>query len=407
VNHYFEKLSSNRILLFIGIVFVAFNLRPAITSVGPLVNTIRIDTGLSYGLAGLLTTFPLIAFALISPLAPKLGQKHGNELMVFLGLIILAIGIFFRSTGVVTPLYVGTILVGIGIAVGNVLIPSIIKYRYPAKIGMMTGLYSAAMGVFASFSPGLSTVLSPKIGWENTLSIWGILVIVGCIIWVPQIMGKKSVKREKLSAKPTSVWGSALAWQVTLFMGLQSTIFYCLVAWLPEILIASGMNHITAGWLQSLFQFIGIPAQFIIPLVAVKLLNQKPIAIFIGILSIFGFLGLMISNHIVIITLSIILIGLSQGAALSYALALFSLRTTNGQQAANLSGMAQSIGYLIAAIGPFTLGLMFDAYHSWVLPLSIIMVCSIMMTIFGVIAGRDKVITPLEEHQPNRMVEKF
>jgi len=402
-----ERLANNKILLMMGIIIVAFNLRPAITSVGPMINLIRSDTGISYGIAGLLTTLPLIAFALISSLAPRMGNRWGNELVILIGLICLGVGISIRSFGIISTLFFGTALIGIGMAIANVLLPGIVKKKFPGKIGLMTGIYSAAMGISASLAPGLSTILSNQLhmGWEKSLFIWGVLVIVGMIIWFPQIFHQKQSAANLNVEKQSSFWFSPVAWQVTLFMGFQSFIFYCMVTWLPELLHSRGLTLAAAAWLLTIFQIVGIPAQFITPIVAGRLSNQKIIAWIIGIINLFGLAGLFLSSNMIMIYLSVIAVGFSQGGALSYALALFGLRTTNGIQAATLSGMAQSVGYLLAALGPLTLGILYDRLHSWTLPLGILFTCAIIMTIVGVAAGRDKVVIPIETNNCNTLVE--
>ncbi|WP_338469659.1 hypothetical protein R4Z10_12640 [Niallia sp. XMNu-256] len=272
----------------------------------------------------------------------------------------------------------------------------------------MTGVYSGALGTSASLAPIFSTVLVNKyqLDWEHSLIIWGILVMVGMVIWFPQIFQQSRRAPLPQIEKQISLWFSPLAWQVTLFMGFQSFIFFCMIAWLPEILQNQGVELTTAAWLLTVFQMSGIPFQFITPILAGRLTNQKIIALIIGILNIMGILGLFLSNHPVFTYGCIIVIGISQGGALSYALTLFGLRTTSESQAAVLSGMAQSVGYLLAALGPLTLGILYDQLHNWTLPFVILITFSILMTIVGVAAGHDKVVSPLNRLERRNVVEK-
>ena len=189
-----EKISKGNTALFmVGMIWVAFNLRPAITSVGPLIGEIRQDLGISNGLAGLLTTLPVLGFALFSLLAPKIGNHLGNERTVFLGLIILTSGIVIRSSGPIAAVFTGTALIGVGVAIGNVLLPGIVKHRFPEKTGMMTSIYSTSMGLFAAIASGVSIPLSRglHLGWRRALLLWGIVGVIALLLWVAQL-GRKS-----------------------------------------------------------------------------------------------------------------------------------------------------------------------------------------------------------------------
>ncbi|TKC16064.1 CynX/NimT family MFS transporter [Robertmurraya kyonggiensis] len=395
-----ENITTKNTLLIFGIIFVAFNLRPSITAVGPLIGAIRTDTGMSNSVAGLITTLPLLAFAFLSPLAPKLAQKIGKEMTIFLALIFLGIGLVIRSSGMVFTLFLGTAIVGLGIAFCNVILPGIVKQSFPGKVGLMTGIYTVSMGTFAGIAPGISFPLADTLhmGWRGSLSVWLVLMGLALIVWFPQV--RKRRYKEKTMAndsKKASMLSSALAWQVTLFMGLQSLIYFCFITWLPEMLYSQGISAATAGWMVSIFQFSGIPANFIIPVIADRLSNQKALAIGIGALCLIGILGLLVGDNIFLITMSIMCIGMGTGAAISLALTLMGLRVANAEQAANLSGMAQSIGYFLAALGPFFLGFLFDTLHSWTVPLLLLILVTIIMTVVGYGAGRNQYVLETSE----------
>lgn len=388
-----ESTATTNTLLIIGIIFVAFNLRPAITSVGPLLSSIRDDTGMTNSVAGFITTLPLLAFAFLSPFAPRLSQRIGKEMTVLLALIFLLIGLSVRSTGMVPSLFLGTAIIGLGVAFCNVILPGIVKQSFPAKVGLMTGMYTVSMGTMAGLAPGISVPLAENLnlGWRGSLSVWVVLVIVALIVWSPQVKrkGKNPIAITSQSSTNSSMLTSPLAWQVTLFMGLQSLIYFCCITWLPEMLYSEGVSTTTAGWMVSVMQFSGIPANFIIPVLADRIPNQKPLVIGIGVLCLLGLIGLLIGGNIVLIISSIILIGISTGAAISLSLTLIGLRVRNAEQAANLSGMAQSIGYFLAALGPIALGFIFDLLHSWTIPLILLVFITLIMTVSGIGAGRD------------------
>lgn len=380
-------------LLMVGIIFVAFNLRPAITAIGPLIGSIRDDTGISNGFAGLLTTLPLLSFGLLSPFVPKISQSFGNEKSILIGLSILGAGIIIRSTGLLFFLFSGAILIGLGIAICNVLLPGIVKQKFPRKVGVLTGIYTLSMAIWAGTAPGLSIPLSEKLhlGWQISLGIWAILLIIAIIVWLPQLK-HNSANVPKLSSTSPSIWYSPIAWQVTLFMGLQSLVYFSITAWLPEILHSQGFSIATAGWMVTLMQFSGLPANFLIPVLAERLPHQKGIALGIGILCLTGITGILFSGNTFIITVCIILIGIALGAAINHSLTLIGLRAENAKQAADLSGMAQSVGYLLAGLGPLAIGFLFDFFHTWTAPLILLAIFTILFTIAGIGAGRNQYV---------------
>lgn len=390
------KISSSKhkyILLMIGIIFVAFTLRPAITSVGPLTGHIRSDTGISNGLAGLLTTLPLFAFGLISPFVPKIARKFGNEKSVLIGLIVLAAGIFIRSSHSLVLLFSGTIFIGFGIAICNVLLPVIVKQSFPQKVGLLTGIYTLSMGIFAGLAPGLSVPLSDTLGlgWRLSIGMWLLLILIAIVCWLPQLNGKMNpvVRPLEKQQANSSIWMSPIAWQVTFFLGLQSMVYFSVTSWLPEILHSQGFDIAVAGWMLTLFQFSGLPANLIIPVLADRLPNQKGIALGIGLLCLTGLSGLILSPSKWISIICISLLGIALGAAISHGLTLIGLRAANAKQASDLSGMAQSAGYLLAAMGPFIIGFLFDFFHNWTLPLILLLVITILYTAAGIGAGRN------------------
>jgi len=342
------------LLLIIGIIFIGANLRAPLTSVGPLIPSIRESLGISSTLAGALTTVPLLAFALLSPFAPKLARRYGMESVLFLSLILLTIGIILRPLSGVGMLFSGTIFLGLAIAVGNVLVPSIIKQYFPKSVGTMTGVYSVSMNLCGAIASGLSIPITSKsgLGWQGSLGYWGIISIIAILFWIPQFRSNRN-QAINVSEKPQSVnmWKSGLAWQVTVFMGLQSLIFYTIVAWLPEILQQQGLSSSTAGWMLSLMQFAVLPFTFIVPILAGRMKNQYLLVTITALLFVIGMIGILYGN-LSLIPFSVILLGIAGGCAFSLAMMFFSLRTKNSYQAAELSGMAQSFGYLLAAIGP-------------------------------------------------------
>lgn len=382
-------------VLVIGIAFAAANLRAPLTSVGPIIETIRQDTGISNTLAGMLTTIPLLAFAVISPLAPKIARRFGLEYTLFAALLILAGGIFLRYAPFINTLFIGTALLGIAIAFCNVLLPGLIKREFPNKVGIMTGTYSLSMNLWAAIASGVSIPITQGLGlgWRVALVSWVLLSIVSIILWIPQL--RVHLQPGGTAEHGESLWHSHLAWKVALFMGLQSTVFYTVITWLPAIFNDQGISHSTAGWLLSLAQFVSLPATFLVPILAGRSANQRGLVGFIVILLLASYIGLL-SGITWLAPLFAILIGIALGAAFSLATMFFVLRTHNSHQAAELSGMAQSVGYLLAAVAPTLFGFIRDITHSWTIPLLILSAGAILLFIVGMAAGSDNYVTTVE-----------
>lgn len=388
------------LILTIGIIFVAFNLRPAITSIGPLIRLIRDDVDITNGTAGLLTSLPLITFAIVSPIVPKLSRKLTSEIALIIGLLLIIIGILIRSFAILTPLLLGTLIIGSGIAICNVLLPGIIKDNFPLKVALMTGIYSTAMNIFAASASGLSYPFTKMLNgnWQLSLQIWMIPAILAVLIWI-YITRKntvnnegKQIQLESNNSANNRMWGSALAWQVATLLGLQSFLFYVTISWLPEMLISNGVSLTTAGWLLSFAQIIGLPASFLVPTFAGKVRSQSLIAVSMGLSAFFGYSGLLLGSSMPILIISITLIGITLNGGFALALTLLGLRAKTSEQASELSGMAQSIGYLLAAAGPFAIGIVFDLTTSWTVPLIVLILISTLIMIFGFLAGRNKYV---------------
>lgn len=383
-------------VMIVGIIFIATNLRSPLTSVGPLVGFIRDSMHISNTMAGMITTLPLIAFAFFSPMVPRLGRRFGMELIILASISILTIGIILRSLSGITTLFLGTAIIGVAISVCNVLLPGLIKREFPQRIGLMTGVYSISMNLFAAIASGMSVpiAISFGLGWQGALGIWGIISFVSILFWLPQMKHRRSSTtsvRLRTDESQVNMWRSTIAWQVSLFMGLQSMLFYVLIAWLPEILNQQGINSDQSGWLLSIMQFALLPFTFIIPVVAGRMSSQHLLVTITSGLFLTGTLGLLYGSTNLIV-LWVILLGIGGGFAFSLAMMFFGLRTENAQQAAELSGMAQSVGYLLAALGPALFGYVHDATNSWTIPLLILVGASILLFIFGQGAARNRYI---------------
>lgn len=388
--------SISLVFLITAIVLVAFNLRPAITSVGPLVEMIQKDVGLVHWSAGLLTSLPLIAFAVISPVVPKISGKLTNDRTLLLGLIVLLLGIGVRAIAMKFFLFAGTFLIGGGIAILNVLLPVIVKDKFPGKAALMTSVYSTSLSLMASLASGVSVPLAAdfNLGWKTTLILWGIPVILAIVIWffVLRSSEEKQAKLSQTQQRGHRIWSSGLAWQIALFLGTQSFLFYVTVAWLPAVLHDKGISIGTAGWLLSFTQLIGLPFSFIVPVLAGRFRSQQWIAAALGLCSFAGFGGLLLDTSFLFMMVFIVLLGIGLGGSFPLALTFIAIRARDVKQAAELSGMSQSVGYVLAAAGPLFIGYLYDLTYSWNTPIITLLIITSLHTLFGLFAGRNRFV---------------
>jgi len=380
------------IILVLGIALVASTLRTPLTVVGPIITFIKDDLQISHVLAGFLTTIPLLAFAVISPFAPKLSKRFGIELTLFLSMLLLALGITMRSLGTTSLLVVGTIFIGVAISFGNVLMPSFLKLKFPMQVGMMMGIYSVAMNVSGGIGAGIShpIAVGSSLGWQAALGFSVGLAVLAAIIWSPQLKhNKPAPKPTQTTLKPTiPLWKSPIAWAVAATMGLQSMIFYTSSAWLPEIFISQGLSANKAGWMVSIMQLAQLPLTFAIPIIADKLPSQKPLAILASVLFAIGFLGIAL-GFTSLTVLWMIFLGCAGGTAFGLTMMLFTLRTKTAFAAADLSGFAQSTGYLLAAAGPVAFAFLHDVTGGWTVPMWTFLLATLAFFFTSYIASKN------------------
>lgn len=379
-------------LLIAGILMIATTLRVTFTGAAPLLETIRSDYGLSTAQTGLLTTLPLLAFALVSPLAAGIARRFGMERSLFAAMLLICAGIALRSLPSAALLFAGTAIIGCGIALGNVLLPGLIKLDFSQHVARLTGAYSLTMGAAAALGSALVVPLALHgFGWRGALLMLMLFPLLAFLIWLPQWRTTRSANLSSSRAlHERGIWRSPLAWQVTLFLGLNSLIYYVIIGWLPTILISHGYSEAQAGSLHGLLQLATAAPGLAIPLILHRFNDQRWIAALVSLLCAVGAAGLwFVPGQAIIWTL---LFGFGSGATMILGLTFIGLRASSAHQAAALSGMAQSVGYLLAACGPPVMGKLHDASGSWYLPLSGVTVLAIIMAIFGLYAGRDREI---------------
>ncbi|XTZ40554.1 CynX/NimT family MFS transporter [Salmonella enterica] len=381
------------IVLIAGILLIATALRVTFTGVAPLLDVIRTDYGLTTAQTGMLTTLPLLAFALISPLAAVVARRFGIERSLFAAMLLICAGIAVRSLPSAAWLFIGTAIIGCGIALGNVLLPGIIKRDFAQHVAKLTGAYSLTMGVAAALGSALVVPLAQSgIGWHGALLMLMVFPLIALLLWLPGLrQGTAANLTSSTALHNRGIWRSALAWQVTLFLGINSLIYYIVIGWLPSILISLGYSDARAGSLHGILQLATAVPGLLVPLLLQKMKDQRFIATLVALMCAVGSLGLWLLPQQA--TLWTIIFGFGSGATMILGLTFIGLRASSAHQAAALSGMAQSVGYLLAACGPPLMGKIHDASGDWHLPLLVCTLLAVIMAICGAYAGRSREIS--------------
>ncbi len=380
------------VLAFIGIIGISINLRAPLTSVSPVVYEIIESLGLSNIQAGLITTLPLLAFGFLSIFAPQLAARLGLEKVLWLSMAVLIIGLLVRVSGSASLLLVGAGIVGVAITMGNVLMPAFIKAKFPDKMGLMTGINALSMNITGVLASGFSVQIGllTGLGWKGSMSIWIIPAILGFLIWIPQLKAKANGPQKISKNGFIGLLKSRTAWYITIFMGLQSCLFYILVAWLPVVLQDWGMTKEEAGWVFSYIQMTQLPIMLFGSMLTARIKKHNYLILFTSFILFVGIFGIAFFKTEYIIP-SIICIGIGTGLAFTIVLMFFVLKTETPIQAAQLSGMAQSFGYLIAAATPPLFGWIFDWTADWTYSILLLAPITLVMCIMAVLSAKGKV----------------
>lgn len=397
------NLNLNRKLLLVAIVAISFSLRAPITSIGSLAGLIRDDLGVSNGFVGFITTLPLITFAVCSPFVSKVSARFGIGKTMLTGLIAIVAGGLLRGYTGTAGLLIGTALIGVGISAANVLIPSIVKLKFPERIGIVTSIYITSMAVFASVGAGGSYPLAMAgLGWGTASAVWAGVALLAVFAWFPQrklegyteIIAEQAGRKAVRSSSSASIWKSPLAWCLTLFFGMQSLNFYSLTAWLPSILQGYGMAPDTAGYMALWFQLVGIPSSFLAPILAARMRNQRTIVNGICISYFLGLVLLATFHSTPAVLIALFFLSNGGAASFSWIMAMFSLKSADAGEAISLAGMSQSVGYLLSAIGPTLCGVIFDAFGTWSLVFVLFFAMTAVMAAAGILASKKEKLFP-------------
>ncbi|MUL66581.1 MFS transporter [Mycobacterium sp. CBMA 234] len=384
---------ANGVLLAAAVVVTALNLRPSVTSVAPLLGEMRTELGVSSVWAGILTTLPVLCFSAAGATAPLLAKRLGLGRTVTVALLVLAAGLAVRPYGDGGLMLGATLLASSGIALANVLIPVVIKSSFPARVGLMTGIYTSALQAGGAFGAAVTPAMEHSVGgWRPSLAIWAALALAALLLWLPaarQHRADWATTATKTTAR-RSLLRSPLAWTVTLYMGSQSFLAYIMMGWLPQIFIDNGMDKTTAGAMSGVMSLVGVPIALLISPLAARSTHQSLWNVGLGVLGVSGAIGLLFAPSAAPVLWSLLVgIGMS---AFSLALTVIALRARNAEDTAQLSGMAQGFGYLLASTGPFLFGLLHDASGGWHVPFVLFFSVYAVQLTAGWFAGRNRYV---------------
>lgn len=391
-------LSSNNLLLMVGVLLIGANLRVGITSVGPLLQRIQQSLELSAATAGLLSSLPLILFAVFSPIAPYVAVKIGMRRTLGGALLLLFIGLIGRSLPIAGMLWIGSICIGVAIAFANVILPASVKRYFPQRASALISIYSGIMSVVAAIASGISVPLAGSLpdGWRWSLGSWSLLTLITLLVWLPQLKNpartqsvQNSVPISKVPVK-RSPWRSLLGWQIAMFMGLQSFTFYTLIGWYGTYAGSQGIAAERAGLYLSVYQVMAVVANLCMMFFINRSQDQRLIGILCSLLIFIGISGLIVEPRLSLLWLT--LAGIGGGMAMVFSLLLFGLRTEGYKQAIALSGMAQSVGYLFAAMGPVIIGIIHDISQNWTLPFALLASLALLQMALSLSVGRNRTI---------------
>ncbi|OQR63146.1 MFS transporter [Streptomyces maremycinicus] len=420
-------------LLVVGIVLAALNLRPAITSLGALLEEVRDGLGMSGSVAGLLTSVPPLCFAVFGVMAPRLARRFGPGAVVCAGMAAITAGLLLRPyAGGTAGFLAASALALMGIAVSNVLMPVIVKRHFPDRVGSMTGLYSMALALGTSAAAAVTVPMTEALGgsWRTGLALWAGLAAAALLPWLPLARNRGTATGERgtaagggrpagersegarptgeppktgprpapgaharvpqPSAAPLRITRSRTAWALAVFFGLQATAAYITMGWMPQIFRDAGVPASTAGLLLAVTMAMGVPLAFVIPRVATRLPHQGPIVLALGGCGLVGYAGLYLAPAGGAWAWALLL-GIAN-CAFPLALTMVGMRARTGTGVTQLSAFAQSTGYLISIPGPLLVGVLYQHSGGWGLPLALMAGLMIPQTVVGFLAGRDRTV---------------
>lgn len=373
-------------LLVAGLVLAALNLRPVISAFGPLLGQIQDELGVSAATVSLLTSIPLVCWGALALPAPALVRRRSAETVILLCLTLIGVGAALRAGPSLPWILGGTVLVGAGIAVVNVLLPSLIRRDFPERLGLMTGIYTAAVVSGATVASAAAVPLRNAFSgsWRLALGVWAGLAVIGAAAYLPAVFGRPTRTERQEGPAPTGRNPATLA--VTLFMGTQALVFFTWLTWLPRLLAEQGLSGAQAGALLSLGNLVQLPFTLFVPVLAARLPTARPLVFGLCALIALGLAGLLWSPGSAPL-LWTLLLGAGSGSAFPLALYFIAHRARSAGEVPRLSATVQGVGYLIAATGPFLFGALHDLTGAWTLPLGLLLAWTGVVLVTGLWAS--------------------
>ncbi|WUD77830.1 MFS transporter [Streptomyces sp. NBC_00510] len=386
-------------LAVVALLLVAFNLRPAVTSLGPVLAEARAALGMSGAVAGLLTSVPALCFALVGFAAPGLARRYGPSAVVAAGTAVVAVGLVLRPLAGGTALFLALSAVALaGIAVANVLLPVVVKQRFPDQVGRMTGLYSMALNLGASVAAAATVPLSGAFGgdWRWGLGAWGVVAAVAVPPWLVLARVRTADRTPQPAPGPPGAGSgpgvrmtrSPTAWALAAYFGLQAGAAYVVIGWLPQVFRDAGLSAGTAGLLFAVTSLLGVPLSFALSALAGRLRRQSGIAVVLGVFGLAGYAGLWAAPAAAPWVWAVLL-GVAN-CSFPLALTMIGLRGRNSATVVRLSAFAQSAGYLLSIPVPFLVGALYEHTGGWRVPLVLMAVLMVAQLVAGLLAGRDR-----------------
>lgn len=385
--------------LVVAVLLVAANLRPAVTSLGPVLDEVRRSVGASATWASVVTALPGLCFGLAAFLAPVLARRAGMPRAVAYGVLLIGVGVVARVLDGPGMVLIGTFAACVGIAVCNVLIPVVVREFYPQRVGLITGLYTATMQAMAALAAALTPQLDAVFGgWRPALGVWALLALAGLLAWAVAARRGGTGPAARLARPPgkpasgrTSVLRSPVAWLVTGFFGLQAFFAYAMINWVPQVLMdTAGLDRATAGVMAGVINVIGVPISLVVAPLAARQRSQSKWVAALGVFGGVGLIGLLVAPSAAPWLWSLCL-GIGMGV-FPIAIALISLRTRSSADTRGLSTMAQGCGYLLAAVGPLMVGVLHGATGGWTVSLVVLLIVVGVQVVVGVLAGRPRYV---------------
>ncbi|MEV0279886.1 MFS transporter [Streptomyces sp. NPDC050610] len=392
-----------RPLVLAGLVLAALNLRPAVTSLGPLLKEVRTGLGMSGAVAGLLTSVPALCFAVFGFAAPRLARRWGPGTVVCAGMAAIAAGLVLRPfAGGTAAFLAASALALAGIAVSNILMPVIVKRYFPDRVGSTTGVYSMAMALGTAAAAAATVPMTHALGgsWRVGLGVWAVLAAIAVVPWAA-VARDRTHRSEPHAASGggtgaapdgprAPITRSATAWAMTVFFGLQATGAYITMGWMPQIFRDAGMSASTSGVLLAVVMLVSVPLSFVLPRVAARLRSQSPLVVLLGVFGLTGYAGLYLAPAGGAWAWAL-LIGVAN-SAFPLALTMIGMRARTSAGVIRLSAFAQSTGYLIAIPGPLLVGVLYQHSGGWGQPIALMAALLVPQVFAGILAGRDRVI---------------